>query len=46
MKSLREMKLRGLAYAILDEMVGFVDSGTADASVNHDEVIYELQSKT
>ena len=34
------------AYAILDEMVGSVDSGTTDASVNHDEVIYELQSKT
>ena len=33
------------AYTILDEMVGSVDSGTADASVNHDEVIYELQSK-
>ncbi len=33
------------AYAILDEMVGSVDSGTTDASVNHDEVIYELQSK-
>ena len=34
------------AYAILDEMVGSVDSGATDASVNHDEVIYELQSKT
>ena len=34
------------AYAILDEMVGSVDAGTTDASVNHDEVIYELQSKT
>ncbi len=33
------------AYAILDEMVGSVDSGTMDASVNHDEVIYELQPK-
>ena len=33
------------AYTILDEMVGSVDSGTTDASVNHDEVIYELQSK-
>ena len=33
-------------YTILDEMVGSVDSGTTDASVNHDEVIYELQSKT
>lgn len=34
------------AYAILDEMVGVVDSGATDTSVNHDEVIYELQSKT
>ena len=34
------------AYAILDEMVGSVDSGATDASVNHDDVIYELQSKT
>ena len=34
-----------MTYAILDEMVGSVDSGTPDASVNHDEVIYELQSK-
>ena len=33
-------------YAILDEMVGSVDSGATDASVNHDGVIYELQSKT
>ena len=33
-------------YAILDEMVGSVDFGATDASVNHDEVIYELRSKT
>ena len=33
------------AYAILDEMVGSVDAGSTDASVNHDEVIYELRSK-
>ena len=32
-------------YAILDEMVGSVDVGSTDASVNHDEVIYELRSK-
>lgn len=33
------------AYAILDEMVGSVDAGSTDASVNHDEAIYELRSK-
>ncbi len=32
-------------YAILDEMVGFADFGSTDGSVNHDEVIYELDSK-
>ena len=32
-------------YAVLDEMVGFADSGSTDGSVNHDEVIYELDSK-
>lgn len=32
-------------YAILDEMVGFADFDSTDGSVNHDEVIYELDSK-
>ncbi len=32
-------------YAILDELVGFVKSERADASVNHDAIIYELESK-
>lgn len=32
-------------YAILDEIVGFVDSGATDGSVNHDDLIYELRSK-
>jgi len=32
-------------YAILDEMIGMVPSDRTDGSVNHDEVIYELQSK-
>lgn len=32
-------------YAILDEMVGFVDSGATDGSVNHDDLIYELRTK-
>ena len=27
-------------YAIRDEMVGFVDSGATDGSVNHDDLIY------
>ena len=32
-------------YAILDEMIGMAKSDRTDGSVNHDEVIYELQSK-
>ena len=32
-------------YAILDEMVGFVDAGSTDGSVNHDDLIYELRTK-
>ena len=32
-------------YAVLDEMIGIADSGSTDGSVNHDEVIYELDSK-
>lgn len=32
-------------YAILDEMVGFVESGATDGSVNHDDLIYELRTK-
>ncbi len=28
-------------YAILSEMIGFVDSGATDGSVNHDDLIYE-----
>lgn len=32
-------------YAILDEMVGFVDSGATDGSVNHDDLINELRTK-
>ena len=32
-------------YAILDEIVGFVDSGSTDGSVNHDDLIYEIRSK-
>ena len=32
-------------YAILSEMIGFVDSGATDGSVNHDDLIYELRSK-
>ena len=33
-------------YAAMGEMIGIANSGTTDGSVNHDEVIYELQSKT
>ena len=32
-------------YAGFSDMIGIADFGTTDASVNHDEVIYELQSK-
>ncbi len=32
-------------YAILDEMIGFCESNRSDASVNHDEIIYELKTK-
>ncbi|MDE0484460.1 MAG: hypothetical protein OXI67_17920 [Candidatus Poribacteria bacterium] len=32
-------------YAILAEMIGMADFDPPDASVNHDDVIYELQSK-
>lgn len=31
-------------YAVLDEMVGFVEFDVTDASVNHDKSIYELRS--
>lgn len=33
-------------YAILGQMVGFAESDSTDGSVNHDEVIYELDSKS
>ncbi len=32
-------------YAILDEMIGMAESERTDGSINHDEAIYELQSK-
>lgn len=32
-------------YAILDELVGFCESEQTDASVKHDKIIYELESK-
>ena len=32
-------------YAILDEMIGIADFDSTDGSANHDEVIYELDSK-
>ena len=32
-------------YAILDELVGFCESNRTDASVNHDAIIYESESK-
>ncbi len=32
-------------YAILGELVGLCESSRADAAVNHDAIIYELESK-
>ena len=32
-------------YAILSQMIGIAESGSTDGSVNHDEAIYELDSK-
>jgi len=32
-------------YAAMAEMIGMADFEPTDASVNHDDVIYELQSK-
>jgi len=32
-------------YTILEELVGFCASSRTDASINHDAVIYELESK-
>lgn len=32
-------------YAILDELVGFVESNSIDGSVDHDGLIYDLQPK-
>lgn len=32
-------------YAVFKEMIGMAKSDRTDASVNHDDVIYELQSK-
>ena len=35
----------GAGYAFLDELVGFVESDSTDGSVNHDDLIYDLQPK-
>ena len=36
---------RERGYAIFSQMIGFLESDSTDGSVNHDEVIYELDSK-
>ena len=36
---------RAAADAIFKEMIGIADFGSTDASVNHDDVIYELETK-
>ncbi len=33
-------------YAVMGEMIGIVDDGPTDSSVNHDTMIYETASKT
>ena len=33
-------------YSAMDELIGFCESERTDASVNHDAIIYELESKT
>ena len=40
-----EQKNREKGYQILGQMVGIAESDSTDGSVNHDEVIYELDSK-
>ena len=40
-----EQNNRERGYAIIDQMIGIADSGSTDGSVNHDEIIYELDSK-
>ena len=40
-----EQNNREKGYAILGKMIGFAESDSTDGSVNHDEVIYELDSK-
>ena len=35
-----------MGYAGFSDMIGIADFGMSDASVNHDEAIYELQSKS
>lgn len=33
-------------YAVMGEMIGIIDDGPTDGSVNHDAMIYETESKT
>ena len=33
-------------YAVMGEMIGLIDDGPTDSSVNHDAIIYETESKT
>ena len=36
---------RAAADAIFNEMIGMAESDRTDASINHDDVIYELETK-
>jgi hypothetical protein len=40
-----EQNNRERGYEILGQMIGIVDFDPTDGPVNHDEVIYELDSK-
>ena len=40
-----EKNNRERGYAILDDMIGIAESDSTDGSANHEEVIYELDSK-
>ena len=41
-----EQNNRERGYEILGQMIGIAESDSTDGSVNHDEVIYELDSKS
>ncbi len=44
-REILERNQMAAGYASFSDMIGIADFGSTDASVNHDEIIYELQSK-